>query len=156
MLFSSFRQLFRIDGVKSVFFGPDFITITKVKNRHFFKQDFNVTLCLSIISLYPPGWWSDRVESDQTGRLRHHYGLLHLWTSCCQWGRCSTRWHRLNIAFPSVLLILTSSLNPRSLIKCCICHTSAAPSEDDDEVVAMIKELLDTRIRYSTKLLHFC
>ncbi len=25
---------------------------------------------------------------------------------------------------------------------------SAAPSEDDDEVVSMIKELLDTRIRY--------
>lgn len=24
------RQLFRIEGVKSVFFGPDFITITKV------------------------------------------------------------------------------------------------------------------------------
>lgn len=25
-----FRQLFRIDGVKGVFLGPDFITITKV------------------------------------------------------------------------------------------------------------------------------
>lgn len=24
------RQLFKIEGVKSVFFGPDFITITKV------------------------------------------------------------------------------------------------------------------------------
>lgn len=35
MLFSFFRQLFRIDGVKSVFFGPDFITITKVKDWHF-------------------------------------------------------------------------------------------------------------------------
>lgn len=26
-----FRQLFRIDGVKGVFLGPDFITISKVK-----------------------------------------------------------------------------------------------------------------------------
>lgn len=33
---------------------------------------------------------------------------------------------------------------------------SAAPSEDDDEVVAMIKELLDTRIRYRSNLLDFC
>lgn len=31
MLIIVFRQLFRIDGVKSVFLGPDFITITKVK-----------------------------------------------------------------------------------------------------------------------------
>uniref|UniRef100_A0A8C1ISX3 NFU1 iron-sulfur cluster scaffold homolog, mitochondrial n=1 Tax=Cyprinus carpio TaxID=7962 RepID=A0A8C1ISX3_CYPCA len=38
--FSLFAQLFRIDGVKSVFYGPDFITITKVKNLlfFFFKQ----------------------------------------------------------------------------------------------------------------------
>ena len=27
-----FRQLFRINGVKGVFFGPDFITITKVSH----------------------------------------------------------------------------------------------------------------------------
>ena len=26
----SFRDLFEIEGVKSVFFGPDFITVTKV------------------------------------------------------------------------------------------------------------------------------
>jgi hypothetical protein len=26
------KVLFRIDGVKAVFFGPDFITITKVRN----------------------------------------------------------------------------------------------------------------------------
>lgn len=29
------RQLFRIEGVKSVFFGPDFITITKVREQGF-------------------------------------------------------------------------------------------------------------------------
>lgn len=36
-LFVSFpnRQLFRIEGVKSVFFGPDFITITKVRELRF-------------------------------------------------------------------------------------------------------------------------
>ena len=30
LIFVSFRQLFRIDGVKSVFLGSDFITITKI------------------------------------------------------------------------------------------------------------------------------
>lgn len=31
VLYGVYRQLFRIDGVKSVFLGPDFITITRVK-----------------------------------------------------------------------------------------------------------------------------
>ncbi len=31
MLCVDFRQLFRIDGVKGVLLGPDFITISKVK-----------------------------------------------------------------------------------------------------------------------------
>lgn len=31
--FSSRRNLFEIEGVKSVFFGPDFITVTKVSNQ---------------------------------------------------------------------------------------------------------------------------
>ena len=29
----SYRLLFRIEGVKGVFFGPDFITVTKVKGH---------------------------------------------------------------------------------------------------------------------------
>lgn len=29
----NFRQLFRIEGVKAVFFGQDFVTITKVKKN---------------------------------------------------------------------------------------------------------------------------
>ena len=29
----SFRQLFRIEGVKAVFFGQDFVTITKVNKK---------------------------------------------------------------------------------------------------------------------------
>ncbi|XP_055024434.1 NFU1 iron-sulfur cluster scaffold homolog, mitochondrial isoform X1 [Misgurnus anguillicaudatus] len=84
------RQLFRIDGVKSVFLGPNFITIT-------------------------------RVDSD-------------------------TEWKVLKPdVFATIMDFFTSGLPvvneadaPRA---------DTAPSNEDDEVVSMIKELLDTRIR---------
>ncbi|XP_019401479.1 PREDICTED: NFU1 iron-sulfur cluster scaffold homolog, mitochondrial isoform X2 [Crocodylus porosus] len=83
------RQLFRIEGVKSVFFGPDFITITKeseVLDWNLLKPDIYATIM---------------------------------------------------DFFASGLPVVTEEAP----------HTDTAPSEEDDEVVLMIKELLDTRIR---------
>ncbi|XP_066062405.1 NFU1 iron-sulfur cluster scaffold homolog, mitochondrial isoform X4 [Chamaea fasciata] len=83
------RQLFRIEGVKSVFFGPDFITITKESE----DLDWN---------LLKPDIYATIMDF-----------------------------------FASGLPIVTDEA-PR---------TDTAASEEDDEVVLMIKELLDTRIR---------
>ena len=83
------RQLFRIEGVKSVFFGPDFIIITKESE----DLDWN---------LLKPDIYATIMDF-----------------------------------FASGLPVLTEEA-PR---------TDTAQSEEDDEVVLMIKELLDTRIR---------
>ncbi|XP_048379133.2 NFU1 iron-sulfur cluster scaffold homolog, mitochondrial-like [Stegostoma tigrinum] len=83
------RQLLRIEGVKGVFLGPDFITITKANDEVEWK-------------LLKPDVYAAIMDF-----------------------------------FASGLPILTDDA-PRS---------DTAPSEDDDEVVAIIKELLDTRIR---------
>uniref|UniRef100_A0A8C5M3I0 NFU1 iron-sulfur cluster scaffold homolog, mitochondrial n=1 Tax=Leptobrachium leishanense TaxID=445787 RepID=A0A8C5M3I0_9ANUR len=83
------RHLFRIEGVKSVFFGPDFITITKGSD----DMDWN---------LMKPDIYATLMDF-----------------------------------FSSGLPVVTEDA-PRS---------DSAVTEDDDEVVAMIKELLDTRIR---------
>lgn len=82
------RQLFRIEGVKSVFFGPDFITITKENE----ELDWN---------LLKPDIYATIMDF-----------------------------------FASGLPLVTEETPP-----------GEAGSEEDDEVVAMIKELLDTRIR---------
>ncbi|KAF4090265.1 hypothetical protein AMELA_G00049830 [Ameiurus melas] len=81
------RNLFQVEGVKSVFFGPDFITITKM----------------------------DDVEWAEVKR------------------------HAIEIIakfFESGEPVTTGVTHPESNV-----------SEEDDEIVAMIKELLDTRIR---------
>ncbi|XP_054252566.1 NFU1 iron-sulfur cluster scaffold homolog, mitochondrial [Indicator indicator] len=83
------RQLFRIEGVKSVFFGPDFITITKESE----DLDWN---------LLKPDIYAAIMDF-----------------------------------FASGLPIVTDEA----------LRTDTAASEEDDEVVLMIKELLDTRIR---------
>ncbi|KAM6235001.1 NFU1 iron-sulfur cluster scaffold homolog, mitochondrial [Porphyrio hochstetteri] len=83
------RQLFKIEGVKSVFFGPDFITVTKESE----DLDWN---------LLKPDIYATIMDF-----------------------------------FASGLPVVTDEA-PR---------TDTAASEDDDEVVLMIKELLDTRIR---------
>ncbi|XP_060165352.1 NFU1 iron-sulfur cluster scaffold homolog, mitochondrial isoform X4 [Globicephala melas] len=82
------RQLFRIEGVKSVFFGPDFITVTKENE----ELDWN---------LLKPDIYATIMDFFASG------------------------------------LPLVTEETP----------SGEAGSEDDDEVVAMIKELLDTRIR---------
>uniref|UniRef100_A0A8C1ELS1 NFU1 iron-sulfur cluster scaffold homolog, mitochondrial n=1 Tax=Cyprinus carpio carpio TaxID=630221 RepID=A0A8C1ELS1_CYPCA len=94
MLFSFFRQLFRIDGVKSVFYGPDFITITKADNE--------------------------------------------------------TEWRVIKPnVFATIMDFFTSGLP--------VVNEADAPppSEDDDEMVAMIKEVLDTRISCNQILDYF-
>ncbi|XP_063141884.1 NFU1 iron-sulfur cluster scaffold homolog, mitochondrial isoform X2 [Rattus norvegicus] len=83
------RQLFRIEGVKSVFFGPDFITVTKENE----ELDWN---------LLKPDIYATIMDF-----------------------------------FASGLPLVTEETPP-----------GEAGSEEDDEVVAMIKELLDTRIRH--------
>ncbi|CAH2274750.1 NFU1 iron-sulfur cluster scaffold homolog, mitochondrial isoform X1 [Pelobates cultripes] len=83
------RHLFRIEGVKGVFFGPDFVTITKESE----EIDWN---------LMKPDIYATLMDF-----------------------------------FSSGLPVVTEDA-PRS---------DSAVTEDDDEVVAMIKELLDTRIR---------
>ena len=85
------KLLFRIDGVKGVFFGPDFITVTKVDN--------------------------DTVE-----------------------------WSTMKPEIYATIMDFFASGLP-------IVHEDAVPStdteiyDDDSDTVAMIKELLDTRIR---------
>ncbi|KAM9212211.1 NFU1 iron-sulfur cluster scaffold homolog, mitochondrial isoform 3-T3 [Dugong dugon] len=85
------RQLFRIEGVKSVFFGPDFITVTKESE----ELDWN---------LLKPDIYATIMDF-----------------------------------FASGLPLVTEETS-----------SGEAGSEEDDEVVAMIKELLDTRIRKTT------
>ncbi|KAM3605616.1 uncharacterized protein V6R79_002029 [Siganus canaliculatus] len=82
------RDLFEIEGVKSVFFGPDFITVT--------KTDEDVE-------------WTDikRHASEAIAKF-----------------------------FESGDPITTGAV-----------YHESSHSEDDDDIVAMIKELLDTRIR---------
>nr|CAG4644969.1 EOG090X0A0R [Leptodora kindtii] len=84
------KLLFRIEGVKSVFFGPDFITITKVDDE--------------------TEWKSIKAEVFAT----------------------------IMDFFTSGLPVMLESVNASS---------EAGVDEEEDEVVEMIKELLDTRIR---------
>ncbi|XP_010770331.1 NFU1 iron-sulfur cluster scaffold homolog, mitochondrial [Notothenia coriiceps] len=82
------RELFEIEGVKSVFFGPDFITVT--------KTDEDVA-------------WTD---------IKRHAS------------------EAIANFFESGDPITVGAV-----------HHESSISEDDDEIVSMIKELLDTRIR---------
>ncbi|XP_064173481.1 NFU1 iron-sulfur cluster scaffold homolog, mitochondrial isoform X1 [Anguilla rostrata] len=83
------RDLFQVEGVKSVFFGPDFITVT--------KRDDDVE-------------WADIKRN--------------------------------------VIEVITKFFESGGPITTGEVHTESGPSEEDeDEVVSMIKELLDTRIR---------
>lgn len=50
------RQLFRVDGIKGVFFGPDFITVTKVSFSPSLSCSpwFPPSLLPSLFSSLPP------------------------------------------------------------------------------------------------------
>ncbi|XP_023261485.1 NFU1 iron-sulfur cluster scaffold homolog, mitochondrial-like [Seriola lalandi dorsalis] len=82
------RVLFEIEGVKSVFFGPDFITVTKTDE-----------------------------DVEWTDIKRHALDAIAKF-------------------FESGDPITTGAV-----------HNESSLSEDDDDIVSMIKELLDTRIR---------
>lgn len=83
------RDLFEIEGVKSVFFGPDFITVTKA-DEDVEWTDIKYHAVEAIAKFFESG-----NQITTTGAVHHESSL----------------------------------------------------SEDDDEIVSMIKELLDTRIR---------
>lgn len=82
------RDLFEIEGVSSVFFGPDFITVTKADE-----------------------------DVEWTDIKRHALEAIAKF-------------------FESGEVITTGAV-----------HQESSLSEDDDDIVSMIKELLDTRIR---------
>ncbi|XP_008302738.1 NFU1 iron-sulfur cluster scaffold homolog, mitochondrial [Stegastes partitus] len=82
------RDLFEIEGVKSVFFGPDFITVTKT-DEDVEWTDIKRNALEAIAKFFESG------DPITTGAVHHESSL----------------------------------------------------SEDDDDIVSMIKELLDTRIR---------
>ncbi|XP_042624584.1 NFU1 iron-sulfur cluster scaffold homolog, mitochondrial-like isoform X2 [Cyprinus carpio] len=82
------RDLFQIEGIKSVFYGPDFITLT--------KTDDDVE-------------WTD---------IKRH-----------------------------AIEVITKFFESGEAITTGATHAENSVTEDDDEIVLMIKELLDTRIR---------
>ncbi|KAM6997373.1 NFU1 iron-sulfur cluster scaffold homolog, mitochondrial [Tautogolabrus adspersus] len=82
------RDLFEIEGVKSVFFGPDFITVTKT-DEDVEWRDIKLNALEAIAKFFESG------DPITTGAVHHE----------------------------------------------------SSHSEDDDDIVSMIKELLDTRIR---------
>ncbi|XP_051506917.1 NFU1 iron-sulfur cluster scaffold homolog, mitochondrial [Myxocyprinus asiaticus] len=82
------RDLFQIEGVKSVFYGPDFITLTKTDN-----------------------------DVEWTDIKRH------------------------------AIEVITQFFNSGESITTGATHAESSVMEDDDDIVSMIKELLDTRIR---------
>ncbi|XP_072293428.1 NFU1 iron-sulfur cluster scaffold homolog, mitochondrial [Eucyclogobius newberryi] len=82
------RHLFDIEGVKSVFFGPDFITLTKTDE-----------------------------EVEWTDIKRH------------------------------AVEIITKFLESGDPVTTGAIHNESSHCEDDDDIVSLIKELLDTRIR---------
>jgi len=85
------KVLFRIDGVKGVFFGPDFITVTKYEDEGFEWKLMKPEIFASIMDFFNSG-----------------------------------------------LPVINEGLEPSG---------NTEIHEDDDDTVAMIKELLDTRIR---------
>ncbi|XP_077470229.1 NFU1 iron-sulfur cluster scaffold homolog, mitochondrial [Stigmatopora argus] len=82
------RDLFEIEGVKSVFFGPDFITVTKID------------------------------EDLEWAEIKHN-----------------------------AMEAMAKFFESGDPITTGVVHYESSVSEDDDEVVLMIKELLDNRIR---------
>lgn len=115
------RKLFAIDGVKSVMLGPDFLTVEKVPTDH--------TAAASSGDLSGPSSSSEGGAGDgsNTPSGGHSWMLLK----------------------PEIFAVLTEHLTaglPVLIPGTEIAHDTQ-PNEDDDDVVAMIKELIDTRIR---------
>lgn len=151
MFWFFYRQLFRVDGVKSVLLGPDFITISKVKSVYcpIVKLLQREMLNLHVVGFFfHVVWCKYRMEGHQTRCLCYHYGLFYIWSSSCQWGYQAEWGYRL--ALSSKTWCGYTEINKETCLwlqRNTYFHVFLAPSDDDDELVAMIKELLDTRIR---------
>lgn len=106
------KMLFRIEGVKSVFFGPDFITVTKA-DEDIEWPVLKPEIFANIMDFFASGLpiLSEAQTPADTGK----------------------RFLQPNAPIKSRISNLTYFL--------------LEINEDDDEVVQMIKELLDTRIR---------
>uniref|UniRef100_A0AC11B6M2 NFU1 iron-sulfur cluster scaffold n=1 Tax=Ovis aries TaxID=9940 RepID=A0AC11B6M2_SHEEP len=137
------RQLFRIEGVKSVFFGPDFITVTKIpcfsrkKNKlqrvKCSVQDSTLKESESEVAQSCPTL-CDPMDCSLSGSSIH--GIFQE-NEELDWNLLKPDIYATIMDFFASGLPLVTEETP----------SGEAGSEDDDEVVAMIKELLDTRIR---------
>jgi NFU1 iron-sulfur cluster scaffold homolog, mitochondrial len=112
------RQLFRVQGVKSVFLGSDFITISK-QHDDIHWQTLKPEIYAVIMDFFTtnlPVIDDDATPPDSSKRAR---AIV-----------LSTARHRVQA--------------DRSLLARCVLGVR---SDDDDDTTAMIKELLDSRIR---------
>lgn len=101
------KMLFRIEGVKSVFFGPDFITVTRIDEGVDWKV-VKPEIFATIMDFFASGL---PILKDATPNSDTRKNLI------------------LQFSF------------------CLICGFIVEINEDDSEIVQMIKELLDTKIR---------
>jgi len=96
------RQLFRVEGVKGVFFGPDFITVTKEDSDEVQWKHLRAEVFATIMDFYASNTpvIDEKAEEEEERRKKAGAG-----------------------------------------------EQGDAATEEDNETVAMIKELLDSRIR---------
>lgn len=140
----SYRQLFRIDGVKGVLLGPDFITISKVKSvycpivKPLERQILNLHVFLSIQSDANIEW--KVIKPDVFATIMDFFtsGLPVVSEGSKQSEDTGSHYHQKQKEM---------CINKQKICTEKYLNVFLAPSDDDDELVAMIKELLDTRIR---------
>lgn len=120
------RKLFAIDGIKSVMLGPDFLTVE--------KNPSDSSKGAGAAAAKKAG-----LSASEIGALSSGSGSSDTPDSPVPW----------RILKPEIFAVLTEHLSAG--LPVVIPGTQVAsdtqPHEDDDEVVAMIKELIDTRIR---------
>lgn len=107
------KMLFRIEGVKAIFFGPDFITVTKVDEDVEWKL-LKPEVFATIMDFFASGLPVMDETSQPAADTRMMYNFIQ---------------------------------NIQGKVKCLIVFIFVEINAEDDEVVQMIKELLDTRIR---------
>ena len=120
------RSLFAVDGVQALFFGSDFVTVTKKEGYEWsmIKPDVFAAIMDFFASGQDVMLSSDQLKADPSAI---QVGL--------RAGVCAGEQARARARDPANLLAHAHVL------------LAASPQDDDDEVVAMVKELLDTRIR---------
>ena len=120
------RSLFAVEGVQALFFGSDFVTVTKKEGYEWsmIKPDVFAAIMDFFASGQDVMLSSDQLKADPSAI---QVGL--------RAGVCAGEQARARARDPANLLAHAHVL------------LAASPQDDDDEVVAMVKELLDTRIR---------